>query len=89
MPGDDPSIGAHNMGLESPLHIILLVGIVMLIFGAKRLPEVGRSLGSGLRGFKDAVNDTPSISAGAADPEGADESRPHRAPVQGGVDPPG
>ena len=41
------------MGLENPLHILLLLLVVLLVFGAKRLPEIGRSLGSGLRGFKD------------------------------------
>ncbi len=47
------------MGLDSPLHIILLLAIVLLIFGAKRLPEIGRSLGSGLRGFKESINEEP------------------------------
>jgi sec-independent protein translocase protein TatA len=31
--------------------------ILLLVFGAKRLPEMGRSLGSGLRGFKEAISD--------------------------------
>ena len=44
------------MGLDNPLHIAFLLIVVLLVFGAKRLPEVGRSLGSGLRGFKDALS---------------------------------
>jgi sec-independent protein translocase protein TatA len=44
------------MGLDNPLHIAFLLVVLLLIFGAKRLPEIGRSLGSGLRGFKDAIN---------------------------------
>ncbi len=48
------------MGLDNPLHIAFLLVVALMIFGAKRLPEMGRSLGSGLRGFKDALNpDTP------------------------------
>jgi sec-independent protein translocase protein TatA len=43
------------MGLDNPLHIAFLLFVVLLVFGAKRLPELGRSLGSGLRGFKEAV----------------------------------
>jgi sec-independent protein translocase protein TatA len=43
------------MGLDNPLHIAFLVVILLLVFGAKRLPEIGRSLGSGLREFKDSV----------------------------------
>ncbi len=44
------------MGLDNPLHIAFLLVILLLVFGAKRLPEMGRSLGSGLRGFKDSIN---------------------------------
>jgi sec-independent protein translocase protein TatA len=43
-------------GLTSPLHLALLFLLVLLIFGAKRLPEIGRSLGSGMREFKDSVS---------------------------------
>jgi|ECHhosMinimDraft_1075155.scaffolds.fasta_scaffold27481_2 sec-independent protein translocase protein TatA len=43
-------------GLDSPLHLLLLLLIVLLVFGAKRLPEVGRSLGSGIREFRHAVS---------------------------------
>ncbi len=35
---------------------MLLVVVVLLVFGAKRLPEIGRSLGSGMREFKDAIS---------------------------------
>jgi sec-independent protein translocase protein TatA len=42
-------------GLTQPTHIIILLAIVLLLFGAKRLPEMGRALGSGMREFKDAV----------------------------------
>ncbi len=44
------------MGLDNPLHIAVLVVILLLVFGAKRLPEIGRSLGSGMREFKDSVS---------------------------------
>jgi len=43
------------MGLDNPLHIAFLVVILLLLFGAKRLPEIGRQLGSGMREFKDSV----------------------------------
>jgi sec-independent protein translocase protein TatA len=36
--------------------IILLLIVALLLFGAKRLPEIGRSLGSGMREFKDSVS---------------------------------
>ncbi len=43
------------MGIDNPIHIAFLLILVLLVFGAKRLPEMGRSLGSGMRGFKDAL----------------------------------
>jgi sec-independent protein translocase protein TatA len=42
-------------GYLQPWHIVLLLGIALLLFGGKRLPEIGRSLGSGMREFKDAI----------------------------------
>jgi len=39
-----------------PWEIILLLLLALLLFGAKRLPEIGRSLGSGMREFKDSVS---------------------------------
>jgi sec-independent protein translocase protein TatA len=44
------------VGLENPLHIALVLIVVLLVFGAKRLPEMGKSLGEGLRGFKHAIS---------------------------------
>jgi len=43
------------MGLDNPLHIAFLVVILLLVFGARRLPEIGRSLGSGMREFKQGI----------------------------------
>ncbi len=43
------------MGYLQPWHLIVLLAIALLLFGGKRLPEVGRSLGHGMREFKDAV----------------------------------
>lgn len=43
------------VGLNNPLHIAILLLILLLLFGAKRLPEMGRSLGTGLRGFKESL----------------------------------
>src|SRR5262245_36040854 len=47
--------------------IVLLLLLALLLFGAKRLPEIGRSLGSGMKEFKDSVtgnskhDDTPEL----------------------------
>jgi sec-independent protein translocase protein TatA len=43
-------------GWTSPTHIVILLLIALLLFGAKRLPEIGRSLGAGMREFKDSLS---------------------------------
>lgn len=56
------------MGQVGWPQLLIVLVIVLLVFGAKRLPEVGRSLGSGMREFKDGVkgladDDTPETQA--------------------------
>jgi sec-independent protein translocase protein TatA len=83
------------MGLDNPLHIAFLVVILLLVFGAKRLPEIGRSLGSGMREFKDGISggaNTPTLSQTAQQPPatpqqaaqafGATAPEPVPAPVE-------
>lgn len=41
------------MGLDNPLHILALLLIVALVFGAARLPAIGRTLGSGMRSLRE------------------------------------
>lgn len=73
------------MGLDNPIHIAFLLIILLLVFGAKRLPELGHSLGTGLRGFKDAVSGDGDISVKAAVQEqsqttpGLEGSRSHES----------
>jgi sec-independent protein translocase protein TatA len=59
-----------TMGLENPIHILLLLVVVLLVFGAKRLPELGRSLGSVTSEFKRGIGPTdgpsPAPSASAS-----------------------
>jgi sec-independent protein translocase protein TatA len=38
-----------------PVELIIVLVIVLILFGASRLPEMGRSLGAGMRGFKDEL----------------------------------
>lgn len=42
-------------GLAAPTHLIVLLVVVVLLFGSKRIPEIGRSLGAGLKGFQEGV----------------------------------
>ena len=41
--------------LFQPTHLIVLAVIVLVLFGGKKLPELGKGLGEGLRGFKDGM----------------------------------
>ena len=44
-------------GLFQPMHLLVILGIALLVFGPRKLPELGRGLGDGIRGFKDAMKD--------------------------------
>jgi sec-independent protein translocase protein TatA len=44
------------LGFDNPIHIAFILVLLLLVFGAKRLPEMGRSLGTGLRGFKESIS---------------------------------
>jgi sec-independent protein translocase protein TatA len=73
---------------ESWIKILVVLLLAVLIFGAKRLPEIGKGLGKGMREFRDATkglgddvkgaNDEPR--AAAAPPAPAPEARPAEAP---------
>jgi sec-independent protein translocase protein TatA len=54
-----------------PMELIIVLVIVLLIFGPKRLPGLGRQLGTGMREFKESVT-----GKGGADDEDEDEARP-------------
>jgi sec-independent protein translocase protein TatA len=42
-------------GLFQPMHVLLILIIAALVFGPKKLPELGRNLGQGIRGFRDSI----------------------------------
>ena len=41
-------------GLFQPMHLLVIFGIVLLVFGPKKLPELGKGIGEGIRGFRSA-----------------------------------
>ncbi len=57
-------------GLFQPMHLLVIFGIALLVFGPKKLPELGKGIGEGIRGFKSAMKeeemrvDTKTISGG-------------------------
>lgn len=62
--------------LLQPWHLILLLGVAFLLFGAKRLPDLGKGLGEGLKGFREGIR-------GIGDPAPTQSVQPPPAqPVQ-------
>jgi sec-independent protein translocase protein TatA len=44
-------------GLFQPMHLLMIFGIALLVFGPKKLPELGKGIGDGIRGFKSAMKE--------------------------------
>jgi sec-independent protein translocase protein TatA len=46
-------------GLVQPMHLLVILVIALLVFGPGKLKDLGKGLGEGIRGFKDAIKDEP------------------------------
>jgi sec-independent protein translocase protein TatA len=44
-------------GLLQPMHLLLILAIALVIFGPKKLPEIGKGFGEAIRGFKKALDE--------------------------------
>jgi sec-independent protein translocase protein TatA len=44
-------------GLFQPMHLVVILGIALVVFGPKKLPELGKGIGEGIRGFKAAIKE--------------------------------
>ena len=44
------------MGIESPVHLLFLAAVALVVLGPKRLPELARALGKGMREFREALD---------------------------------
>jgi len=44
-------------GLFQPMHLLVVLFIALLVFGPKKLPELGKGLGDGIRSFKESMKD--------------------------------
>ncbi len=61
-------------GLLQPMHLLVIFAIAVVVFGPRRLPELGKGLGEAIRGFKDSIR-----SEGAAEEP---KAAPSDAPVR-------
>ena len=71
------------MGLDNPIKVALIIVVLLLVFGAKRLPEIGRSLGKSMREFKSA---TKGLADDVKDGLDEDEVASDEAQVKGAED---
>jgi len=65
-------------GIFQPVHLLILLGIVLLVFGPKKLPELGKGLGEAIRGFKQGMNESEfqkQIGQSRTDPDNQKEHR--------------
>ena len=63
--------------LFQPTHLLVIGLIVFVLFGAKRLPELGKGLGEGLKGFKDGIK-----TGGGSEPAASAVQQQNAAPAQ-------
>jgi sec-independent protein translocase protein TatA len=74
-------------GLFQPMHLIVILAIALLVFGPKKLPELGKGLGESIRGFKDALSgaaDAAKQQASEASAEKPEAPKPPVAPPPAG-----
>lgn len=68
--------------LLQPWHLILLAIVALLVFGAKRLPELGKGLGEGLKGFREGIKGNPDPAQQATAPQVPVQQASIAAPMQ-------
>ena len=61
-------------GLFQPMHLLIIFGIALLVFGPKKLPELGKGIGEGIRGFKSAMKADEEKPVGSAANAAQDQS---------------
>src|ERR1700747_549373 len=69
-------------GLFQPTHLLVIFGIALLVFGPKKLPELGKGIGEGIRGFKTAMRPDEEKAASTTTSV-ADGHGPHKGGVVG------
>lgn len=66
----------------SPMHLLIILLIVLVLFGGRKLPELMRGLGTGIREFKEGMRDHPSQTPTNAPPSTAAPNPPAATPAE-------
>jgi TatA/E family protein of Tat protein translocase len=83
------------MGLENPVHLLFIAAVALVVLGPRRLPELAKALGKGVREFRDAMSageeDESAVSSnGAQPPPAASTAAQGQLPAPGqAAQPPG
>lgn len=65
------------MGMPGPMEIILILAVVVLLFGAKKIPDLAKGLGQGIKEFKNASKEVKGeIENASADEKEPDKNKP-------------
>ncbi len=69
------------MGIENPVHLLFIGAVALVVLGPKRLPEVARALGQGIREFREAMSQQAGPSAPHTQPPAAQPTAVHAQPA--------
>ena len=78
--GRPPRASVRGVGIENPVHLLFLGAVALLVLGPKRLPELARALGKGMREFRDAIGGESQGETPHTSPEQAAPPAPGQAP---------
>jgi len=70
-------------GLFQPMHLLVILGIAILVFGPKKLPELGKGLGESIRGFKQALSGDGSTAVPPTAPPAIPPATESKPPASG------
>ncbi len=63
-------------GLFQPMHLLIIFFIALLVFGPKKLPELGKGLGEGIRALKDGMKEKDNNTKATTTPENKPDTKP-------------
>jgi sec-independent protein translocase protein TatA len=69
------------MDLFQPTHLIVIAVVLLVLFGGRKLPELGKGLGEGLRGFREGIKGEPTPPAQPVQQQAAAPAQPAAAPT--------
>ena len=70
-------------GIFQPTHLLVILVIYLLFFGTKKLPELGKGLGEGIKGLKDALRETQESASGtSSSPTANAQAAPAAVPAE-------